>query len=182
MFLFLSKWQPQLKIRGNESQDRLPNATARLTLSLECRGGGAGFSCATSLDDDVDDLCVFGEATRGGGDAARRCGEADLPEVTRGEEGPRGDVGGEMAGNGFPTSDGDGDVVMVNAFEEREENELSSFNACDASWPPNASSNAMPAGPGLFGGLAPIFSDPAAGPEFQGPAKALSNETDVPDC
>ena len=101
-----------------------------LTLSLEWRGGGGGFSCTTSFDEEVDGRCDFGDATRGGGDVVRSWGEPDrIDEVTRGEAGPRGDIGGDTAGNGFPVSGWGGDAGFVTRFGARDGNESSSFRA-----------------------------------------------------
>lgn len=74
------------------------------------------------VNEEEDGRCVFGEATRGGGDVARGWGEADRIDVTREEE-TRGDVGGDIAGNAFPASEAGGEAEVVNAFEERDENE-----------------------------------------------------------
>lgn len=79
--------------------------------------------------EELDGRCNFGETARGGGDVARRGGEVDRIGVTRGEDGPRSDVGGETFGKGLPPSDKGGDAEDVNAFEVREENELSSARA-----------------------------------------------------
>lgn len=77
---------------------------------------------------ELDGRCNFGEIARGGGDVARRGGEVDLIDVTRDEDGPRGDAGGEV-GKGLLPSDEGGDVEDVNAFEVLEEYELSSARA-----------------------------------------------------
>lgn len=79
--------------------------------------------------EELDGRCNFGETARGGGDVARCGGEVDRIDVTRGEDGPRGDTGGEIFGKGLLPSDEGGDAEDANAFEVFEGNKLSSARA-----------------------------------------------------